>query len=486
MGRGTPLPLPQAPPVQSENAASLGSLAQIIEAEAASAPRALSPRVISGLGWSTAGRFAALPAGAAVNVLVARLLPPSDVGAYFVIINLVSILALVSMLGLNQAVVRGVSEAMTRGRPAAAGAVVRTSLRITTVVSIALGIVYLLVGKAVGHHVFGSAAIAGATAWIALFIPLTALRLLVPEAFRGFTDIKWATIVGDAATNVTLAVALAVIVIGGWKTSLTQVLVVSVVLAAVLVVLSGERLREKVRPLGIDPIGGRRLLRIALPLLATNLSWTLMVQIDTILLGIFRSGADVAYYVAGSRLAALLLVPLLIGSSFLAPLITELWTERRFHDLERLLRTTAAATGLASGIGLVVLVLLGPWALTFLFGDYYRRGSTVLIILAASSFLTSMGGYCGLALMMAGEQMAAMVITMFVAVVTIAGTAVAAHTSGAVGVAIAMACGVALQNVLTFAAVRARLGIWAYPDFSFRGMRGPVTSLLASVRLRGR
>jgi O-antigen/teichoic acid export membrane protein len=461
-------------------------VAQIIDAEAAAAPRPLNPRVVSGLGWSTAGRFAALPAGAAANVLVARLLPPTDVGAYFVIVNLVSILALVSMLGLNQAVVRAVSEAMTRGRPAAAGGVVRTSVRITAVVSIALGIVYLLVGQAVGHHLFGSAAIAAATVWIALFIPLTALRLLVPEAFRGFNDIKWATIVGDAATNVTLAVALAAILIGGWKTSLTQVLVVSVVLAAVLVVASMGRLRDKVKPLGIEHTGGRWLLGIALPLLATNLSWNLMVQIDTILLGIFRSGAEVAYYVAGSRLAALLLVPLLIGTSFLAPLITELWTQQRFHDLERLLRTTAAATGIASGIGLLVLAVLGPWALTFLFGDYYRRGTTVLLVLAASSFLTSMGGYAGLALMMAGEQMAAMLITMFVAVVTIAGTAVAAHTSGAVGVAVAMACGVALQNVLTFIAVRVRLGIWSYPDFSFRGMRGPVTYLLASARLRSR
>ena len=44
-----------------------------------------------------------------------------------------------------------------------------------------------------------------------------------------------------------------------------------------------------------------------------------------------------------------------------------------------------------------------------------------------------------------------MVITMFVAVVTIAGSAVAADTAGALGVAIAMACGIALQNVLTFA-----------------------------------
>ena len=419
-------------------------------------------------------------------MLVARALPPSDVGAYFVIVNLVSILALVSMLGLNQAVVRGVSEAMTRGRPAAAGGVVRTALRFTAIVSVALGIVYLFAGQTIGHNVFGSGAIAGATAWIALFIPLTAFRLLIPEAFRGFSDIKWATILGDAATNVTLALALATIVSGGWNTSLTQVLVVSVVLAAVLVVVSARRLRDKVRPLGIDPTGGRKLIWIALPLLAANLSWNLMVQIDTIVLGAFRSSADVAYYVAGSRLAALLLVPLLIGMSFLAPLITELWTQQRFHDLERLLRSTAAATGLASGVGLLFLALLGPWALTFLFGDYYRRGSTVLLVLALSSFLTSMGGYCGLALMMAGEQMAAMLITVFVAIVTIAGTVVAADTAGAVGVAIAMACGVTLQNVLTFVAVRVRLEIWAYPDFSFRGVRKPLASLLASARPRSR
>jgi O-antigen/teichoic acid export membrane protein len=393
-----------------------------------------------------------------------------------VIINLVGVLALISMLGLNQAIVRGVSEAMTRGRPAAAGAVVRTSLRLTAFVSVALGIVYLLAGHAIGLHLFSSASIAAATVWIALFVPVTAVRLLVPEAFRGFNDIKWATIFGDAATNVTLAVALTLIVVGGWTTNLTQVLVISIALSGGLVVLSLGRLGSKVRPLGVEPGGARALLWIALPLLATNLSWNLMVQLDTIVLGIFRPGGDVAYYVAGSRIATLLLVPLLIVTSFLAPLITELWTAGRMSALEHLLRATVTLTGLASGLGLLLLGLLGPWLLGFLFGDYYRRGATVLLVLAAGAFLSSMGGLCGLALMMAGEQVAAMVITMFVAAVTIAGSAVAADKAGALGVAIAMACGIALQNVLTFAAVRMRLGIWAYPDLSLRrvldGVRG--------------
>jgi O-antigen/teichoic acid export membrane protein len=455
-------------------------VAQPIEAEVALTPRQLSPRLRSGLGWSTAGRFAALFASAAANILIARTLRPGDVGAYFVIISLVGVLALISMLGLNQALVRGVSEAMTRNRPAVAGAVVRTSLRLTAVASVALGFLYLLVGHSVGHHVFGSAAIADATALIALFIPVTAFRLLVPEAFRGFNDIKWASIFGDAATSATLAAALITIVAVGRTTSLTTVLVVSILLSVVLVALSAGRLHEKVSPLGVDREGARSLLWIALPLLATNLSWNIMVQIDTIVLGIFRSGGDVAYYVAGSRVAALLLVPLLIATSFLAPLITELWTDGRLSALEHLLRAAAALTGLASGVMLLGLALLGPWVLGILFGDYYRRGGTVLLVLAVGGLLNSMGGYSGLALMMAGEQVAAMLITVFVAVVTIAGTAVAASTDGALGVAIAMACGVALQNALTFVVLRARLGIWVYPYVSWREIREPVARVLSA------
>ena len=460
-------------------------MTQTIEGTSAAPPR-LSPRLLSGLGWSTAGRFAALPAGAAATVLIARTLQPSAVGTYFVIVNLVSILAIIGMLGLNQAVVRSVSEAMTRRRPATAGAVVRTSLRLTAVASLTLGLLFLLAGNAVGRHVFGSATIAAETGWIALFIPLMAFRLLVPEAFRGFNDIKWATILGDAATNVTLALALAIIVAGGWKTNLTEVLVISVGLSAVLVVLSLQRLRTKVKPLGIDPAGARALLWIALPLLATGISWNVMVQIDTVVLGVFRSGGDVAYYVAGSRLAALLLVPLMIGVSFIAPLITELWADRRLLDLERLLKATSALTGIASGVGLLALAVFGPWALSLLFGDYYRRGGTILLVLAVGGLINSMGGYSGLALMMAGEQLAAMLITVFVAVVTIGGSAVAAATSGALGVAIVMTCGITLLNVLTVVVLRARLGIWAYPDFALRGVRESVGRLLASARSRTR
>jgi len=207
-----------------------------------------------------------------------------------------------------------------------------------------------------------------------------------------------------------------------------------------------------------------------------------MVQIDTLVLGAFRSERDVAYYVAGSRLAALLSVPLMIGNSVLAPLITELWTDQRMRALERLVRGTSTLTGLTSGLGLVGLALLAPWLLGTLFGQGYRQGATVLIVLAIGSFLNSVSGACGLTLMMAGEQVAAMVITIFVTVVTIAGSAVAADTAGALGVAIAMAAGVTLQNVLIIAVVRLRLGIWTHPDFALHRVGKLIAELVRAGR----
>jgi len=442
------------------------------------APAHLSRRLTSGVGWATGGRLVALPTGLAVNVLLARLLSPSDLGAYFVILSLVTLLALASELGLNQAIVRGVAEAMARRQPGEAVAVVRSALGLTAAASGATAVILLVFGHAIGHHVFGSTAIAGATIWIALLVPVTAFRLLVPEAFRGFGDIKWATITGDAATNVALVLGLAVVMAGGWATSLTDVLLLSIALSAVLLVLTHLRLRRTLTPFGVPAASAtRRLLRISLPLLATNLSWTLMVQIDTLVLGAFRSERDVAYYVAGSRLAALLVVPLMIGNSVIAPLITELWTDHRMRDLERLVRGTSTLTGLASGLGFIGLVALAPQLLETLFGSSYQQGATVLVVLAVGSFLNSVSGACGLTLMMAGEQVAAMLITIFVTIVTVAASIVAADAFGAIGVASVMAAGVTLQNVLNITVVRLRLGIWTYPDFELRRVGELITQL---------
>lgn len=443
------------------------TLDETLESSGTAGSRSIRERVLSGLGWSTAGRVAALLGSVATNALLARILVPRDVGAYYLIVALTSVLALISLLGLNQAVVRLVPEALTLRRPAEARRAVWLTVTVGAASSCAFGLVLLASGHWLALHVFSSPPMAGATLLVALLVPLTALRLLIPEVFRGLHDLRKASIFGDGATNLALAAALGAIFVVSTHARLSVVLTAFVVTATVLAIWSLSRLAAAA---GRLPAGGeqplRPVLRLSLPMLAANLSWIILAQIDMLILGAFRPNADVAYYGAADRIANVLFFPLLITNAVVAPLIAELWFGNRRRELDRLLRGAATASGVLCGLGLVVVAVAGRPILGLLFGDFYRRGAAVLIALAIGAFLNSATGAAALALLMTGHQVPLMVLTTSITVVTTLAVVWAASAHGALGVAIVMTLGVGVQNVGMLLLAKRRLNIWTLPSLA--------------------
>ena len=104
-----------------------------------SAPRGdgaapLSQRLIRGGGWVLLGRAVALPVGLLQAMLLARVLAPADVGAYFLAISLVIPLAIISQLGLSRPMVKLVASALALERPNAARHAIRVAVPATLVV----------------------------------------------------------------------------------------------------------------------------------------------------------------------------------------------------------------------------------------------------------------------------------------------------------------------------------------------------------------
>ena len=71
-------------------------------------------RILSGGLWAFGGKAAMAPTGLASNVLLARLLSPQDLSAYFLAFSVVSFGAVLGSLGLGQTVVRLVAESLGR------------------------------------------------------------------------------------------------------------------------------------------------------------------------------------------------------------------------------------------------------------------------------------------------------------------------------------------------------------------------------------
>ena len=90
--------------------------------------------------WAMGGRMAMLIAGLALNVLLAKLLDPSQLGEYFLIISMATLSATVARLGSAEAMVRLVAE-----RPNSAAHVVRLGCRL-----FALGIAIVAVVTIIG------------------------------------------------------------------------------------------------------------------------------------------------------------------------------------------------------------------------------------------------------------------------------------------------------------------------------------------------
>lgn len=161
----------------------------------------LKRRLLSGGAWAVGGKVGAVVIGLACNVLLARLLTPQEFGTYLLVVSVVSVGALVGCLGLNNATVRLVAESMGLGRPDRTRRVIFTVFCLGLVGAIGVGLLYFLAAGGLLAGVFGVPALATVAGLIAGLIAISTAQELLAETFRGFHDIRGATLLGGLATG---------------------------------------------------------------------------------------------------------------------------------------------------------------------------------------------------------------------------------------------------------------------------------------------
>jgi O-antigen/teichoic acid export membrane protein len=94
--------------------------------------------------------------------------------------------------------------------------------------------------------------------------------------------------------------------------------------------------------------------------------------------------------------------PLLVTNAVLPPVIAELYNQDKTGWLERTLRSFSTLSGVPSLLFLKIFMLLGGQILGLVYGDYYRHGAGILILLSAAKIAAVCSGFYGLVLQMTG------------------------------------------------------------------------------------
>ena len=324
--------------------------------------------------------------------------------------------------GLPQSNIKFVSRALARGDEAGARGVARVTLCFSMALSLALFVVVWLLAPWIAEDIYYKPHLAPIFRIAAAAIPLLSLTMTSVSVFQAARNILPLVGIVRVGVPALFLVGTGVVVLFGG--ALPQLMWAYVAAAAVGVVVAltllirwlraanaadGEPvdLRELGRFAGTVCVGalGRLILSVAdvLILMRFVIAEDEALRAASIAAGAFIEPETFGVYVAATRMAMFVLLPLNAINPLLAPTTSALFTRNDMHGMRQTYRVatrwcTAAAFAIAAPL------IIAPTKLFELFGKDFTGGEAVLIILALGQLVRASTGAVGNTLNMTGGQ----------------------------------------------------------------------------------
>lgn len=464
-----------------------------------STPRSgIARRMRWGALWVVGGRLAGIGVTLLANVVLARQLSPVEYGKFTLLATLIALLSLVTMLGLSGAVVRFIPESLAHGQGLKARRILRMSYGI-------MGLVWGLAAVAVvssWSFIAAYFALPSEFDFVLLVVAsggLIALLQLTAESLRSFHELRFASMLAGGQTGGLLSNTIFVAMLLGWglfeSASLRAALSLNVLALLVIAPLAIVLLVKTVRShhsanepkLAAEFIDERpqlaTILAVCIPILLVQCVTMFSSQADVLIAGACCE-SDLGLYSAARRLMILVAMPLQMANFLVISSIAELKAKNRMSELEGLLQTTSIFAAIPATLALLVLIVAGGPILELLFGGSYRGATLPLSILACGQLVLVFAGSSHTTLLMTGHQNTALAVNAASALLLLICGSLAAMHFGIVGLAVASASIVILENLALIAIIHRRLGIqanvpWSWSTLCKRLMNLDVLSRLA-------
>ena len=449
----------------------------------------LRRRLLSGSTWALGGKIGAATIGIVTTGVLTRLLTKQEVAVYLLAFSIISLGAVIGSLGLPKTVLRFVAESITLGQPGRARRAIYTALGLGVLGALCISLAYFfIVGDLVSRYLFHSSALVAVIGLTAGWMAISTMQEIMAETFRGFHDIRMATLFGGLATGgksaglimrVMLLVCLVLLLATVGHTDLRTVMLASVGAGAASSLLAALFLHNKISSLGTQGMENRISvgdeLRDAFPILIISLtSFILLSAADLWILNYFGSKDEVAVYGVAARLVTFIAMPLLLTNLVLPPIIAEMYAQDRTAELEGTLRSFSTLSGVPSLLVLILFMLLGGPILGLVYGAKLfppgslaiHQGAIVLVLLSAGKLAAVWAGSCGAVLQFTGHQRSMLRVNLLTSPLFIIGALLVVRDYGPIGIASMTAAVTVLQNAALVLVAKRKTGMWTHVSLS--------------------
>ena len=208
----------------------------------------------------------------------------------------------------------------------------------------------------------------------------------------------------------------------------------------------------------------KEIIKTSFPMMLSSSVLLLMAWSDTIMIGIFKTEADVGVYNVALKLAMITGIVLGAVNSIVAPKLSETFNNDRIDEFRKLIKQSTRIIFFSTLPILIILFLFPEFLLSF-FGIEFVMAKTTLLILLIGQIVNAMSGSVGFILQMTGKEKVYQNILLLALVFNIVLNIVLIPIYGIEGAAIASAFSLLFWNLSSVCYIYKKYNVLTF--FSF-------------------
>ncbi|MFC6670558.1 oligosaccharide flippase family protein [Marinobacterium aestuariivivens] len=394
-------------------------------------------------------------AGFLMSLVIARTLGAGEAGYFLLAFSIVTFLAAVSRLGLDNVVLRYTGAAAPDRDMRTVRLVLGRCLLLAGVVSASVAALLACLAGPLAEWVFDKPALAPVLRAIAPGLAGLALFTLVAMSLQGLRRVIASVATLNILCSLFLVAGLLLFALAdasqaAWTYSASAALTL---VAGLHLWARATRHQGRIH----DPVSWRQLLEPALPLWIVLVLGQAIQWAGQFIAGAYVSPEQLAQLAVAQRTAMLTSFVLTAVNLVVAPRFAAMHKKGDIDAMRRVALTSVRLMLLAA-TPMVAVMLLLPDRLMWLFGNEFVEGAHLLQILAIGQFINVATGSVGFLLSMTGHEKDLRNNLLLVAPCSVLLSFLVIPVYGATGAAVATAVAVAAQNLMAVYWVRKRLG----------------------------
>lgn len=384
-----------------------------------------------------------------IAAILARALDASGYGIYNLAISTASIFVGISMLGLDDAMVRYVAIQMGRRDPSGVRGTMQLGIGISAAIGVVLGLVLYLAAEPVAVGFFDEAELVPILHVFAFIVPFLTLSNCLLGITRGFGRVDQAAFAENVVQTIVRLALLSVLYVIGLDVFTAAVIFGIADVAASIVLIVFVRRLLPYRPGQAPPPRreARAVFGFAIPIWISGLLNQFRSNVQTFALGAMSIAADVGIFSVAARVNGVSHV--LYRSVIVAvkPSLATLYDQGETLRLRRLYSATTRWT-LTVNLPFFLVMVLYPKEILSVFGGSFVGGATALVVLAFGELAVAATGTCGSMIDMAGHTRVKVVNSVVWIALVVGSSVLLIPEWGVLGAAMATAISTGLINVI--------------------------------------